>query len=120
VAFAIDVLTAWPKTCPGGQASGFQPYTGPLAASQTVLGYAVNNGSGVSDGSPAAVLVEVKRAIQCLRTGVQGSNSCDTYIPPITAPNLGGVFAWIINYDASNDYQFGKGIYPCVVRGNCM
>lgn len=119
VAFATDLLAPWPSTCPAGQASGFQPYTGPLAPSQVVLGYPVKNGSGVSDGEPPAVLSVVKRAVQCLRTGVQSSNSCDTYLPPTVYPNIGGVFSWQINYDASNQYQFATGLYPCVVTGTC-
>lgn len=119
VAFVTDLLAPWPSTCPAGQASGFQAYTGPLVPSQVVLGYPVKNGQGNSDGQPPAVLLEVKRALQCLRTGVQSSSSCDTYLPPTTYPTIGGVFSWDINYDSSNAYQFATGIYPCAVTGTC-
>ena len=119
VAFATDVLANWPATCPGGQASGFQNYKAYLTPYQVVIGYPVNNGRGTSDGFPAAVISVVKRAVQCLRTGVKGANSCDTYVPPVAYPNFGGVFSWEINDDASNQYQFATELYPCVVNGNC-
>jgi len=119
VAFATDLLASWPSTCPGGQASGFQTYTSYLAPSQVVLGYPAVNGSGISDGSPSAVVSVVQRAVQCLRTGVQGSGSCDTYVAPAVYANLGGVFSWQINNDASNDYQFSTSLYPCVVNETC-
>lgn len=111
VAFSTDLLASWPL----GTSLGFLPYTGYLNPSQVVIGYVVNNSSGVSDGSPVVNIPVAKNAIQCLRT----NENCDTYIPPTTYPGIGGVFSWTINYDASNSYQFAKSLYPCVVEGNC-
>jgi len=119
VAFVEDLLQSWPSTCPLGQASGFLAYTASLVDSQVALGFPVINGQGISDGSPPAVLSVVKRAVQCLRTQTASSNSCDTYLPNNTYPNIGGVFSWNINNDASNSFQFSTGIYPCAVTGTC-
>jgi chitinase len=119
VAFVEDLLQNWPSTCPLGQASGFLAYQGGLVDSQVALGFPVVDGQGISDGSPAAVLSVVKRAVQCLRTETSGSNSCDTYLPKQPYPNIGGVFSWNINNDASNGFQFSTGIYPCIVSGTC-
>ncbi len=117
VAFSTDLLENWPATTSSGQITGFQNYTSFLNPSQVVIGYVVNNSSGNSDGSPSVnpYLSVAKDAIQCLRTHEQ----CATYTPPRTYPGIGGVFAWSINYDASNNYQFAKSLYPCVVQGNC-
>ncbi len=114
-AVAVDLLENWPATTTTGIVTGFQPYTSYLKDSQVVLGYASLNGEGGSDGSPAAVVPVVNDAIECLRTGRQ----CDTYIPPNTYPSIGGVFDWVINTDASNNYAFSTGVYPCVVQGDC-
>ena len=115
VAFSTDLLANWPATTASGQATGFQPYISYLTPSQVVIGYVVNNAAGQSDGAPAAITAITKKAVQCLRSGEQ----CDSYTPPATYPGIGGVFSWTINYDANNDYQFAKSLYPCVVKGNC-
>ncbi len=107
VAVAADLLEDWP--------SNFQPYKSLLTPSQVVLGYASKNGSGASDGSPAAVIPIVKDAIQCLRTG----EACRSYTAPNSYPDIGGVFDWTLNFDADNNYAFSKGLYPCVVEGDC-
>ena len=119
VVVATDLLEDWPQ----GTVNAFQNYTvcSPsdstvcLSPSQVVIGYTVNNGSGVSDGAPAAVTAVTQQAIECLRTGT----SCDNYTPPNTYPDIGGVFDWTINYDADNNYAFATDLYPCVVQGNC-
>ena len=119
VADAIDTLAAWPSQCPGGQASGFNPYTGPLVGSQVAIGFAAPNGSGVSDGSPPAVPSVINRAVECLRTGVIAANSCDTYAYSTPYPTAGSVMYWDINYDAANGFASATGVYNCVVNGNC-
>jgi chitinase len=111
VAFATTLLESWPQGTP----SAFLPYTSYLTPSQVAIGYVVNNASGVADGSPAVNTTVAKNAIQCLRT----HEACDTYIPPNTYPDIGGVFGWTANYDATTSYQFAKALYPCVVGGNC-
>ncbi len=115
VAFATDLLANWPSTTDTGQPTGFQPYTSFLSPPKVLIGYVVNNSSGVSDGSPAVNIPVAKHAIQCLRN----HESCDTYTPPVTYPGFGGVFAWSINYDASNNFEFATSMYPCVVQGKC-
>lgn len=116
VAFATDILATWPQGAP----LYFLPYSATLTPSQVVIGYAVQNNDGASDGYPPAVLPIVQDAIQCLRTG----DYCYQYNPvttyPYTAyPGIGGVFAWTINFDANRKYEFSNTLYPCVVQGNC-
>lgn len=117
VAFATDTLATWPQ----GEPLYFLPYSATLTPSQVVIGYAVQNNDGASDGYPPAVLPIVQDAIQCLRTG----DYCYQYNPvttyPYTAyPGIGGVFAWTINFDANRNYEFSNTLYPCVVQGNCV
>lgn len=119
VAMATDLLENWPATTSSGQQTGFQPYISYLTPSQVVLGYPAPNASGQSDGSPAAVISTIKRAIQCLRTGVASPSSCDTYIPPRTYPGFGGVFDWEIIHDENNNYNFATSLVNCVIQGNC-
>lgn len=119
VAMATDLLENWPAVTSSGQQTGFQPYMSYLTPSQVVLGYPAPNASGQSDGSPAAVTSTIKRAIQCLRTGVAGSSSCGTYIPPRTYPGFGGVFDWEIIHDENNNYHFATSLVNCVINGNC-
>lgn len=119
VAMATDLLANWPSVTSTGQRTGFQPYISYLTPSQVVLGYPAPDASGNSDGLPPAVTSTIKRAIQCLRTGVASATSCDTYIPPKTYSGFGGVFEWEITYDASNNYNFAKNLVNCVVNGNC-
>ncbi|WP_392536567.1 glycosyl hydrolase family 18 protein [Legionella sp. 227] len=119
VAMATDLLENWPAITSSGQQTGFQPYISYLTPSQVVLGYPAPNASGQSDGSPAAVIGTIKRAIQCLRTGVAGASSCDTYIPPRTYPGFGGVFDWEVIHDESNNYHFASSLVNCVINGNC-
>jgi chitinase len=116
VAFATDLLANWPAKTSSGQATGFQPYISYLTPGQVILGYPAPNASGVSDGAPAAVIGTIKRAIQCLRTGVTG---CGTYLPPKAYPGIGGVFEWEITYDQNNNYNFAKSLKDCVINGNC-
>ncbi|MDF1757446.1 MAG: glycosyl hydrolase family 18 protein [Legionellaceae bacterium] len=118
VAIATDLLENWPEES-GGRATGFQPYVSYLKPSQVVLGYPAANAEGVSDGSPAAVISTIKRAIQCLRTGAPGATSCDTYIPPRQYPDIGGVFEWEVTYDENNNYKFAKELVNCVMNGQC-
>jgi chitinase len=119
VAISTDLLENWPAQESTGQATGFQPYLSYLKPSQVVLGYPAANAEGVSDGSPAAVISNIKRAIQCLRTASAGDLSCDTYIPPRTYPDIGGVFEWEVTYDENNNYKFATELRDCVVRGQC-
>ncbi|MBA3536271.1 MAG: hypothetical protein H0T84_06655 [Tatlockia sp.] len=116
VAFATDLLANWPAKTNSGQLTGFQPYISYLTPEQVVLGYPAPNASGNSDGAPAAVISTIKRAIQCLRTGVTG---CGTYLPPKAYPGIGGVFEWEITYDENNNYNFAKSLKNCVINGNC-
>lgn len=108
VAFATDLLENWPTPT-------FNPYLSYLSPSQVVIGYVVRNGSGQSDGSPAAIPAVTKNVISCLRT----HQNCVTYTPPSVYPGIGGVFAWSINYDADNNYAFATSLASCVVGGNC-
>ncbi|STY29904.1 chitinase [Legionella wadsworthii] len=119
VAMATDLLENWPATTSSGQRTGFQPYISYLKPSQVVLGYPAPNASGQSDGSPAAVIPNIKRAIQCLRTGVKSSSSCDTYVPPRTYPGFGGVFDWEVIHDQNNNFNFAKSLVNCVKNNNC-
>ncbi len=119
VAFATDLLENWPTRTGSGQQTGFQPYMSYLKPEQVVLGYPAPDATGTSDGQPAAVISSIKRAIQCLRTAVIGSTSCDTYVPPRAYQGLGGVFEWEITYDANNNYNFAKSLKNCVINGNC-
>ncbi|CDZ77335.1 Chitinase D precursor [Legionella massiliensis] len=119
VAMATDLLANWPAKTSSGQATGFQPYISYLTPSQVVLGYPAPNAAGSSDGSPAAVISTIKRAIQCLRTGIVSSTSCDTYVPPQTYPGFGGVFDWEIIHDQSNNYNFATSLVNCVINNNC-
>lgn len=119
VAMATDLLANWPSVTSTGQRTGFQPYISYLTPSQVVLGYPATDASGNSDGLPGAVPGTIKRAIQCLRTGVASATSCDTYIPPKAYPGIGGVFEWEITYDASNNFNFAKSLINCVINGNC-
>lgn len=108
VAFAADLLENWPTPT-------FNPYLSYLSPSQVVIGYVVENSSGQSDGSPAAIPSVIKNVITCLRT----HQNCGTYTPPSKYPGIGGVFAWSINYDADNNYAFATSLTSCVVSGVC-
>lgn len=119
VAVAVDLLSNWPAQNSSGQATGFQPYIGLLKPSQIVLGYPAPNNTGASDGSPVTPAVDIIRAFQCLKTGVAGSNSCDTYVPPQTYSSIGGVFEWELTYDQANNFQFATSLKNCVLNGNC-
>lgn len=126
VAMAAGLLENWPATTSSGQATGFQPYISYLKPEQVVLGYPAPNTGGIvgvcsasnsnSDGSPAACIASVKKAVQCLRTG---STGCDTYKPPRAYPNIGGVFNWEVNYDQQNNFGFATGLKNCVINGDC-
>ncbi len=118
-AMATDLLENWPAKTPSGQATGFQPYISMLNPSQVVLGYVAPNSTGQGDGAPVVPNSTIKRAIQCLRTNVAGSNSCDTYVPPKAYPNIGGVFDWQINNDQNNNFNFAMGLKNCVLNGTC-
>lgn len=108
VAFATDLLENWPTPM-------FNPYISLLSPSQVVVGYTVQNLSGQCDGSPCADPAVTKNVLTCLRT----HQNCATYTPPSFYPGIGGVFAWTINYDANNNYQFATSLSTCVVSGNC-
>lgn len=118
VAMATGLLENWPSTTVSGQSTGFQPYMSYLKPSQVVLGYPAKNAAGSSDGLPGAVISTIKRAIQCLRTGTVGSDSCDTYIPPKSYPDIGGVFEWEVTYDANNHYQFATSLKNGIFNHN--
>ncbi|VVC75802.1 Chitinase D [Aquicella siphonis] len=113
VAMATDLLVNWPSN------RGYLPYVSYLKPSQVVLGYLVPNAQGGGDGSPVIPVSTIKRAVQCLRTGVVASNSCDTYIPPKTYPGIGGVFGWEVTYDQNNNFKFAAGLSACVINGSC-
>lgn len=117
VAFSTDLLANWPATTSSGLVTNFLPYISYLNPSQVVIGYVVTNSNGQTDGDPSVspYLSVAKNAIQCLRTG----QLCGTYTPPATYPNIGGVFDWTVNYDATVNYQFATTLYPCVVGGVC-
>jgi chitinase len=115
VAMATDLLENWPSKLPNGQISGFQPYISYLKATQVVLGYPSLNASGQSDGSPTPPAAIIKRAIQCLKSGI----SCGTYQPPRVYGNVGGVFNWEITYDQSNNFKFATDLKNCVINGIC-
>lgn len=107
-AFATDLLENWPTP-------QFNPYIAYLSPSQVVIGYVVVNNLGQSDGNPPAIPSVTKDVITCLRS----HQNCSTYVPPNVYPGIGGVFAWSINYDATNNFEFATTLYPCVVQGNC-
>lgn len=113
VAMAADLLANWPTSL------GFQPYISYLKPSQVVLGYLAPNASGNGDGQPVIPVTTIKRALQCLKTGVKGSNSCDAYAPPKTYAGFGGVFNWEVSYDQNNSYKFANGLNSCVKNGVC-
>lgn len=117
VAFSADLLEDWPAYSPTGQPTGFLPYEGTqyLTPPQVMIGYVVVNSEGSSDGAPPAVISVTNDAIQCLRS----QEGCDNYTAPRPYPDIGGVFAWSINFDEDNSYAFSNGVYPCVVQGNC-
>lgn len=119
VALVTDLLADWPANDNAGRATGFQPYLSYLTPSQVVLGYPAVDAAGHSDGAPAADINTIKRAIQCLRTAVVSTTSCDTYVPPQTYPGIGGVFEWEVTYDQNNDYRFATGLVNCVMHGVC-
>ncbi len=118
VAFATDLLLDWPTIDPEGRATGFQPYKSYLNPNQIVLGYPIQNANGQSDGSPAASLPMIKRAIQCLRTAQAGTDSCDTYTPPRPYAYLGGVFGWDVTFDQSNGYKFAQELKYSLTHQN--
>lgn len=119
VAMAVDLLADWPAKLPSGQSTGFQPYIAQLSPSQVVLGYPAPNSQGASDGSPVKSNATIKRAFQCLMTGVAGPNSCDTYLPPKVYGQIGGAFNWEVTYDQDNNFKFATGLKNCVVNGIC-
>jgi len=119
VAMAVDLLANWPAKV-NGRNTGFQPYISYLKPSQVVLGYPAIDASGISDGAPATPTSTIKRAVECLKTGMVGPTSCQTYIPPKeTLGNIGGVFNWEVTYDQNNDFKFATDLKSCVINGNC-
>ncbi|HAT8720732.1 TPA: hypothetical protein JBA25_11625 [Legionella pneumophila] len=114
VAMATDLLENWPATV-NGRPTGFQPYISYLKSSQVVIGYPSPNASGGSDGSPVTPITTIKRAIQCLNTGI----ACGAYIPPRTYGNIGGVFNWEVTYDKNNQFKFASELKNCVMNGVC-
>lgn len=119
VAMATDVLASWPQTDETGRPTGFKPYIGYLRADQVVLGYPAANAQGGSDGAPVTPTATIKKAIQCLKTAVAGTNSCGTYVPPKAYGLIGGAFNWEITYDQANQYKFAKDLKTCVMTGVC-
>jgi chitinase len=119
VAMAADVLETWPQKDASGRATGFQPYIGYLRADQVVLGYPAPNAQGDSDGRPVHPNSTIKKAIQCLQTGVAGANSCGSYLPPKAYGLIGGVFNWEVTYDQNNQYKFARELKACVSTGVC-
>ncbi len=107
VAFSTDLLENWPTP--------FNPYTSLLSPSQVVIGYTVKNGSGSCDGAPCADRAVAKDVLTCLTS----HQHCATYTPPHFYPGIGGVFAWSINYDANNNYEFATSLSACAVSGSC-
>lgn len=120
VAMATDLLSNWPAVDSSGRATGFQPYISHLTPNQIVLGYPSPNAQGGSDGSPVTPTATIKRAIQCLRTGTAGANSCGTYVPPHSFGLIGGVFNWEVTFDQSNGFRFARDLKNCVSTGNCV
>lgn len=118
VAMATDLLANWPATV-NGRATGFQPYISHLQPSQVVIGYPSANANGSSDGAPVTPTATIIRALQCLKTAVAGSGSCDTYIPPQAYGAIGGVFNWEVTYDQNNNYKFATELKNCVINGIC-
>ena len=110
VAMATDLLTNWPKYDSAQRLTGFQPYISYLKPTQVVLGYPSPNAQNQSDGSPVTPTSTIKQAIQCLKTGIAGPNSCGTYVPPKDNINgtFGGVFNWEVTYDQANGFKFAK------------
>lgn len=117
VAMAVDLLENWPAMLPTGQLTGFQPYVSLVKANQVVLGYPSPNAIGVSDGSPVTPNTTIKKAIQCLKTGL--ATDCGTYMPPRPYGLLGGVFDWQIDNDENNNYGFANGLKACAINGVC-
>lgn len=116
VALATDLLVSWPTGAP----RYFMPYIASLNPSQVVLGYLAPNKAGVVDGNPPVIPVStIKRAIQCLRTGVAGANSCASYVPPSAFAGIGGVFGWQTNSDQNNNFAFATSLKNCVLNNNC-
>lgn len=120
VAMATALLENWPPKDPSGRDSGFQPYISYLDSNQIVLGYPAPNRQGFSDGQPVKSTAIIKRALQCLKTGVKGPTSCDTYVPPRVYSNIAGVFEWEVTYDQDNNFKFATDLKPCVIDGNCL
>ena len=119
VAMAADLLANWPAKLANGSSTGFQPYISYLQPSQVVIGYPAPNANGASDGSPVTPTSTIKRAIQCLTTGVVSSSSCDTYVPPKAYGAIGGVFNWEATYDQNNNFKFATDLKSCVINGVC-
>jgi len=116
VALATDLLASWPQGAP----LFFLPYVSSLNPSQVVIGYLAPNKAGQVDGNPPVIPVAtIKRAVQCLRTGVAGANSCNSYVPPSVYAGIGGVFGWQTNNDQNNNFAFAKSLQNCVLKNNC-
>ncbi|AMP92154.1 glycosyl hydrolase family 18 protein [Legionella pneumophila] len=118
VAMATDLLENWPATV-NGRPTGFQPYISYLRPSQVVIGYPSSNANGGSDGSPVTPTTTIKRAIQCLSTGIASNISCGAYIPPRAYGNIGGVFNWEVTYDKNNQFKFASELKNCVMNSVC-
>ncbi|AUL79865.3 hypothetical protein QJ857_gp0294 [Tupanvirus soda lake] len=118
VAMAVNLMENWPSTV-GGRATGWLKYMGYLKPEQIVLGYPAPDSKGISDGAPYAPSSVINRATQCLRTGVKGEYSCDTYVPPKTYPGFGGIFTWELTRDRDNNYSFARGSKNCIINNNC-
>lgn len=119
VAMAAGLLENWPQKDSSGRATGFQPYISYLNPSQIILGYPAPDNQGISDGLPVKPTSVIKRAIQCLRTGIKAANSCDSYVPPRTYTAIGGVFEWEATFDQANNFRFAADLKACVLTGLC-
>ena len=118
VAMAVDLLENWPSQI-NDRATGWLKYISNLKPEQVVLGYPAPDSKGISDGAPSAPASVIMRATQCLRTGIKGQYSCDTYVPPKAYPGFGGVFTWETSRDRDNNYAFAKNLKNCIINNSC-
>lgn len=116
VAITSNLLNDWPTATPSNEPTNFQSYLSYLKPSQIVLGFFIPTPNKKLEIVPIST---IKRAVQCLNTGIVAGNSCAKYVPPKATPFIGGLFGWEVTYDEENKFNWAEQLKNCAINYEC-